>query len=111
MNEMDNGAFVDDEINSTARNENKDKEKSEPATSQRSERVKKEAEPLVEETRASGKQRDREKSTQPQRLRKIADGLHEFERYADRRKRLQSISGKNKRLADLSLDHYSGFGD
>ena len=33
MNEMDNGAFVDDEINSTARNENKDKEKSEPATS------------------------------------------------------------------------------
>ena len=31
---------------------------------------------------------ERNKSTQPQRLRKIADGLLEFERYADRKKRL-----------------------
>lgn len=37
-------------------------------------------------------QAERNKSTQPQRLRKIADGLLEFERYADRKKRLQSIS-------------------
>ena len=38
------------------------------------------------------KDKPRTKSTQPQKLRKIADGLLEFERYADRKKRLQSIS-------------------
>ena len=38
----------------------------------------------------------RTKTTQPQRLRKIADGLIEFERYADRKKRLQSISKKQQ---------------
>ena len=41
----------------------------------------------------------RNKSTQPQRLRKIADGLVEFERYADRKKRLQSITDKQERDA------------
>lgn len=40
------------------------------------------------------KEKSRTKSTQPQKLRKIADGLLEFERYADRKKRLQSISQK-----------------
>jgi chromatin segregation and condensation protein Rec8/ScpA/Scc1 (kleisin family) len=34
------------------------------------------------------KDKPRTKSTQPQKLRKIADGLLEFERYADRKKRL-----------------------
>lgn len=38
------------------------------------------------------KDKTRTKSSQPQKLRKIADGLLEFERYADRKKRLQSIS-------------------
>ena len=37
---------------------------------------------------------ERNKSTQPQRLRKIADGLLEFERYADRKKRLQNLNEK-----------------
>ena len=32
--------------------------------------------------------KNEQKSTQPQKLRKIADGLQEFERYADRKKRL-----------------------
>ena len=44
-----------------------------------------------ENQRASAKAQkvpERNKSTQPQRLRKIADGLLEFERYADRKKRL-----------------------
>ena len=41
----------------------------------------------------------RNKSIQPQRLRKIADGLVEFERYADRKKRLQSITDKQERDA------------
>ena len=41
----------------------------------------------------------RNKSIQPQRLRKIADGLVEFERYADRKKRLQNISDKQEREA------------
>lgn len=41
----------------------------------------------------------RNKSIQPQRLRKIADGLVEFERYADRKKRLQSITDKQEREA------------
>lgn len=41
---------------------------------------------------SSGKKANsRNKSTQPQKLRKIADGLLEFERYADRKKRLQNI--------------------
>jgi hypothetical protein len=38
--------------------------------------------------KATAKVPERNKSTQPQRLRKIADGLMEFERYADRKKRL-----------------------
>jgi hypothetical protein len=48
---------------------------------------------------------ERTKSTQPQRLRKIADGLLEFERYADRKKRLQSISQKKQnedRVRDMN---------
>ena len=40
----------------------------------------------------SSNKQARNKSTQPQKLRKIADGLISFERYADRKKRLQSIS-------------------
>ena len=49
---------------------------------------------------------ERNKSTQPQRLRKIADGLLEFERYADRKKRLQSISQKKQnedRVRDMNI--------
>jgi len=42
-------------------------------------------------------EKERTKSTQRQRLRKIADGLIEFERYADRKKRLQTISDKQQR--------------
>ena len=37
------------------------------------------------------KKQPRNKSTQPMKLRKIADGLLEFERYADRKKRLENI--------------------
>ena len=37
------------------------------------------------------KREPRTKSTQPMKLRKIADGLLEFERYADRKKRLELI--------------------
>ena len=37
------------------------------------------------------KKEPRNKSTQPMKLRKIADGLLEFERYADRKKRLENI--------------------
>ena len=44
----------------------------------------------------SQNQKARNKSTQPQKLRKIADGLISFERYADRKKRLQSISQKQE---------------
>lgn len=49
---------------------------------------------------------ERTKSTQPQRLRKIADGLLEFERYADRKKRLHNISQKRQnedRVRDMNL--------
>ena len=49
---------------------------------------------------------ERTKSTQPQRLRKIADGLLEFERYADRKKRLQNISQKKyneDRVRDMNI--------
>lgn len=49
---------------------------------------------------------ERTKSTQPQRLRKIADGLLEFERYADRKRRLESISQKKQnedRVRDMNL--------
>ena len=41
------------------------------------------------------------KTAQPQRLRKVADGLLEFERYADRKKRLESIEKKNKEEANI----------
>ena len=40
--------------------------------------------------------KERSKSQQPQRLRKIADGLMEFERYADRKKRLENVQKKNQ---------------
>ena len=49
---------------------------------------------------------ERTKSTQPQRLRKIADGLLEFERYADRKKRLHNISQKRQnedRVREMNL--------
>ena len=41
---------------------------------------------------ATSNKQIRNKSTQPQKLRKIADGLISFERYVDRKKRLDSIS-------------------
>ncbi len=47
-----------------------------------------------------------QKSSQPQRLRKIADGLHEFERYADRKKRLQTISDKQERELKIKEMNY-----
>lgn len=59
LNDLDNGAFVDEEANSTARNEDKAKEPADEK-SQRSSRVQQEKK-LVEEAKPSG--RKREKST------------------------------------------------
>ena len=42
------------------------------------------------------KKEPRNKSTQPMKLRKIADGLLEFERYADRKKRLENIQKRQE---------------
>ena len=59
-------------------------------TEENSKKEDRDEEPRIQSS--SGKKANpRNKSTQPQKLRKIADGLLEFERYADRKKRLQNI--------------------
>ena len=52
------------------------------------------------------KKEHRNKSTQPMKLRKIADGLLEFERYADRKKRLENIQKRQEaqdRVKNMNL--------
>ena len=52
------------------------------------------------------KKEPRNKYTQPMKLRKIADGLLEFERYADRKKRLENIQKRQEaqdRVKNMNL--------
>ena len=59
---------------------------------------------LIDQT--DQKKEPRNKSTQPMKLRKIADGLLEFERYADRKKRLENIQKRQEaqdRIKNMNL--------